>query len=196
MTLKLEAKVVFEQWKYLYENKNKYGQVLLINYPSIDDDKKKIGHNHKMNINEYESSFHELSNSNKCSVVFNDGGIICFNYLFDDEGMIVEHHLNFFPCPYNDEENIEVIMSKLVRIDFEEVGYKASEHSKVHFHSGKYSTLRMPFINWVSPLEFFSFILVHFYKSKSSDILEKICHESRKTMCDEENGTFALSFVK
>lgn len=192
--IKNEQKIMFDEWLFLYNNYAKFEPIEQVCYPFISKNMNIIGENVKINHNYYREDFFNTSKDKRIHILMRDGSMIFFQYLFDKNGKILEHHLTFYPIPKEDD-TIDLTLSKMIRIDFEETGYKPCSHSLVHLHNGKFSSFRFALGNMVSPLEFLSFIMIHLYNYTSQEIISKL-KEMRETVKDDESGTFFMKMRK
>lgn len=197
MPLNNESKIVFNELLFVFRNQNKFKKIQLINYPGLSDDNKYLGENIKISFVNYENEFYKISSEKKVSIVLDDDSIINLNYVFDNEGNIVEHHLCFLPNPLESEVSIEEIESKYIRIDYEHIGYTPKVHSYVHFHIGKYKNLRLPCSSIISPIQFISFIFLFYYNTEYKEFSIFLKKENiRNALTSNESGTFIIDFLK
>lgn len=189
--LQAEQKDVFNEWMFLFNNRTNIDPIDIVCYPKYDSIKKILGKNVKLNYNNYVDEFYAASKNDRISVLMRDGSMVFFCYNFDNNGIVIEHHLSFLPCP-NEDVPLENILSKVIRIDYEQVGYKPNVHSYTHMHQGKFNSYRFTVENIVYPLEFIAFILRVNYDYSSPKIMNELSKVHRCTLTDEENGFFTL----
>lgn len=193
--LQAEEKDIFHEWMFLFNNQKNISPIDTVCHPTHDSEKKTLGKNIKLNYNNYVDEFYIASKNNVIPVLLKDGSMIFFNYIFNEEGIVAEHHISFLPYP-NEEVPLENILSKIIRIDYEKLGYKPNVHSYTHMHHGRFSSYRFTVENIVYPLEFIAYILKTNYDYYSPQIMSIIGKSHRSTITDEENGFFSFHIKK
>ncbi len=191
--------LVFQEWHNLYINCSHYSCINDVRYPIKNGLclGTKIPHIKESNYNEiYES----VSNKNAFSIMFIDGGLATFYYEFDDKKRIHSHSLHYLPNILIESEEDDFynlfsnyskdnILSKYLRVDFGEEGYKEFYHSICHVHFSLIKdALRIPCETWFSPMEFLMFIMTNIYHCPI-DIEYRF---KNKTLTDNELMKFYL----
>ena len=193
--LQAEEKDIFYEWMFLFNHQKNIRPIDTVCYPTHDSEKKILGENIKLSYNNYIDEFYVASKNNVIPVLLKDGSMIFFHYIFDNNGIVIEHHIAFLPYPSEDEP-LENILSKIIRIDYEQQGYKPNVHSYTHMHHGKFSSYRFTVENIVYPLEFIAYIMKTNYDYCYPKIMSMIKETHRSTITEEENGYFAFHIKK
>ena len=190
-----EQKEIYNEWEFIFNNQKNIEPISMVNLPRQLSHSSIFGENVRINYNNYIEDFYATSKNYNIPILLNDHSMLFFNYIFDSNGMIVEHHLTYYPCP-NEEQALEDTLSKIIRVDYEEVGFVENIHSLTHLHNGKFSAYRFTVENIVFPLEFLSFILLTNYNYKFDTINSKLKTDHRLTLKNEEKGYFSLRILK
>lgn len=127
----------------------------------------------------YDDVYRDLDLNEAYDVKLVDGGLLSFQYRFDQFGRLLQHRLSYFPNPvlptvdeapalYEDDElYAEVIARRLVRfpIRFDYAPGQKSElpHPASHLTLGQYENCRIPVLGPLSPNSFGLFIIRNFY---------------------------------
>jgi hypothetical protein len=168
---------IFKEWRSLYQELPKHHLFNLIGFPKTGDAPNTIGYSlpHVKESN-YNDIFSTVLKDKLYSVLFMDGSIITMYYRFDNQDNIHSANLHFLPNPNIDSEDSDIlnifsaytqsdILSKYVRIDFDDNGYEKFFHGYVHLHSTlNKNGPRFSLDSWLSPLQFIEFILITVYK--------------------------------
>lgn len=153
------------------------------NYPSISADAKTIGDLHATTIAlkniHYTRIYTELEQNNQYHIKLPDGGLLIFQYTFNDSAELVKHRLGYFPSPIlpSVEEAPElyeydhlygdILLHRIVRFpvrfDFDPANYKPRLHPHSHLTLGQFDNCRIPASSAISPNTFLLFILRNFY---------------------------------
>lgn len=126
----------------------------------------------------YADIYHDLEMNDQYHIKLPDGGLLLFQYTFDDAGL-VKHRLGFFPSPVlpsveespelyeRDELYGDILLNKIVRFpvrfDYDPKNYKPLFHPKSHVTFGQFENCRVPVSHPVLPNVFFKFIVMNFY---------------------------------
>lgn len=168
---------IFKEWRSLYQELPKHHLFNLIGFPKTSDAPNMIGNSlpHVKESN-YNDIFSAVLNDKLYSVLFMDGSIITMYYQFDNQDNIQSANLHYLPNPNIDSEDSDIfnifsgytqadILSKYIRIDFDDNGYEKFFHGYVHLHSTlNKNGPRFSLDTWLSPLQFIEFILITVYK--------------------------------
>lgn len=169
-----EKEIIFKEWEQLYITCQKLYYVNEVKYPTEANLSfgKKVEHIKEDN---YKKIFETLFSENNFSMLMLDGGIISLFYEFDQDGNVCSHCLHYFPNILIESEDDDIyhlfsdyeeknILSKYVRIDFGKLGFQEHYHSTCHIHfSLNKDGIRIPCDSWVSPMEFYMFIMTYIY---------------------------------
>lgn len=172
--IQTEKELVFSEWKKLYYSCSNLHNVNDVKFPSEVNFclGKKVEHVKEDN---YREVFEKLFNDNNFSILMMDGGIISLFYKFEQNGDVCSHCLHYFPNILIESEEDDIynlfsdyenknILSKYVRIDFGKIGFQEHYHSACHIHfSLNKDGVRIPCNSWVSPMEFYMFIMTYIY---------------------------------
>ncbi len=174
---------IFNEWLSIYQTADKYSLFNLISYPKSNDDANTIGHDlPHVKESKYKDIFNSISQNKHFSVLFMDGSIITMYYQFDDQDNIQSANLHYLPNPYIDNEDSDIfkifseytpsdILSKYIRIDFDENGYEKFFHGYAHLHSTlNKNGPRFSLDAWLSPIQFIEFILITVYKQSAFNL--------------------------
>lgn len=186
-----EEKDIYDEWMFLFNNQKNIPTIDTVGHPRYDSTQKIIGKSIKINYNNYREEFYLVSKDNPIPILLADGSMIFFDYVFDEDGTIVEHHLSYLPSP-TEKDSLESTLSKIIRIDYEQEGFIPNVHSYTHLHSGKNSSYRFTVENIVYPLEFIAFIILTNYNHISEKIMNELGKTHRSTLTEEEKGFFSL----
>lgn len=171
---KTEKELIIKEWKKLYTNCSNLCYVNDVKFPSESNQYlgDKVTHIKEKN---YKQVFESLYNDNSFSILMMDGALITLFYEFDNSGSVCSHCLQYLPniLIENDDDDlyhlfsdyeIRNILSKYVRIDFGKIGFQEHYHSACHIHfSLNKDGIRIPCDSWVSPMEFYMFIMTYIY---------------------------------
>jgi hypothetical protein len=143
----------------------------------------------------YETIYLELINQNAFHMKLQDGGLLIFQYIFDNQKVLLKHRLAFFPSPRlptieeapdlyaNDEMYGDILLEKIVRFpvrfDFDPKNFKDVIHPKSHLTLGQFENCRLPITSPVTPYSFLMFVLRNFYfqsYKKNKNIFDKKIH--------------------
>jgi len=168
---------------------------------------------------DYLSKYNILRKADNYNFILLDGGLVQFQYSFDEDGVISGHRLAFFPSPnlekYEDasEEyrttyfgesefhdlNESNIVSFPIRFDFSsnEKHFVPIYHPYCHLSLGEYKFCRIPVSNPLTPCEFMNFILKNFYSKAVKDFCGDLnfCSDFNfsNTISQEERTTLHLN---
>ncbi len=153
------------------------------NYPSVNTGTHTIGDLNATTIAlkniPYSSIYAELERNNQYHIKLPDGGLLIFQYAFDDQQELVKHRLGYFPSPIlptveeapelyeQDQLYGDILLNRIVRFpirfDFDPSNYKPGFHPHSHLTFGQFDNCRIPASRAISPNIFLIFILRNFY---------------------------------
>ena len=127
----------------------------------------------------YEEIYSEIESNNSYHIKLPDGGLLIFQYMFDNTETLEKHRLSYFPSSVlptfdeaptlyeNDELYGDVVRNALVRFpirfDYDPAAHQELTHPKSHLTLGQYENCRIPVESAVSPHVFMMFLLRNFY---------------------------------
>ena len=136
--------------------------------------------------NNYIEDLSKIKESQKNHILLSDNSVISLTYHFDSNGNIIKHNISYIPDILDKEsfwssrqsqdehsynEYFNNMISKYLRIDFDDLGYAEYHHSKVHMHIGlRDNDFRLPVYGIIYPNEFIYFILKYVYKDVDSSL--------------------------
>lgn len=128
---------------------------------------------------EYRQIYLELERNDSYHVKFPDGGLLIFQYIFDDADLLIKHRLAFFPpadlptieeAPHlyeSDELYGDIVSHQIVRFpirfDFDPSNAKDVIHPHSHVTFGQFVNCRIPVSRPILPNAFSLFVLMNFY---------------------------------
>jgi hypothetical protein len=127
----------------------------------------------------YEDVYSELEANEAYDIKLIDGGLLLFQYRFDETENLLQHRLAFFPSPVlptidespalyeQDELYSDIVARRLVRFpirfDYAPRHFSESTHPRSHLTLGQYEHCRIPVAGPLSPNAFGIFIIRNFY---------------------------------
>ncbi len=175
----------------------------------------------RINFKSYREVYTDMVENNKYYLIFIDGSILNMEYLFDGN-IICKHTLSFYPScnnelgssgsealeqygieDENEIEDLQILLSNYIRVDFDEVGRKEYFHSLVHMHTSVFKqSVRFPVESYILPLEFICFVLKYIYRENGQyldDWYVKLqsdynLFDTRKLLTENELKRFRLHF--
>lgn len=127
----------------------------------------------------YEEIYTELDENDGYHIKLPDGGLLLFQYIFNNDKTLGKHRLCYFPsfvlpstdeAPHlyeHDELYGDVIVKKIVRFpirfDYDPHAYVDVTHPVSHLTLGEYEHCRIPVNGAVTPYAFVMFLLRNFY---------------------------------
>lgn len=198
--LKNEAKIVFDELMYIYKNYYSSGMISQCKYPKYDEKNKKFG-NEKFRISRknYLKDFIKIGENGMFFLEFYDESLVSISYEFDGNGQIVRFELSFIPSfesPLFKNHDEHSILSKYIRIDFDNEGYKKITHPKIHLHNNlERDGLRIPLNTIIYPSEFVYLILRYYYDYDWVNLYKRLSGftKGKEMLDDEEKKLFYLS---
>lgn len=141
----------------------------------------------------YEQYYKYLTDHRSFNARLLDGGIIQFQYLFDQNDL-VKHRLVYFPSPYlrkfqldpdayfNDELYLEVVSRHVIlfpiRFDYDAASAQDVEHPACHLTLGDFKGCRIPVSRPLTPCWFADFVLRNFYRTEHFNPTAKLPDQS------------------
>lgn len=187
--IKSERKQIIEEWQWIYANFPKF--------KLIEDMKNVLEINHSLGINaghfkstNYVDLYNQTFENEDYSICLMDYSLICMNYVFDASGKTISHNLMYIPCPTNEEENesLNEVLSKYIRVDYDRFGYKKTIHTLVHLHTNIYkSQMRIPIMHILTPKDFLFVILKYVYHSDDEIVNSLLVDKERDILLDSED---------
>jgi len=145
----------------------------------------------------YRDIYAELEKNKQFHIKLPDGGLLVYQYTFDNEDKIIKNRLGFFPSPnlptfeenpelYEQDELYGDIMTHRIvrfpiRFDFDPKNYQPKFHPHSHLTLGQFDNCRIPVSHPLSPNDFTLFILRNFYHRLYKRHLNKF--EKRMNVC-------------
>lgn len=127
----------------------------------------------------YSDVYNEIDKNDAYHIKMPDGGLLLFQYQFNNEFELKKHRLAFFPSsvlptmeemPYlyeNDELFADIMLNRLVRFpirfDYDPENHQDVFHPKSHLTLGQFENCRIPTVGPLTPNAFLMFILRSFY---------------------------------
>lgn len=186
---KSERKRIVEEWQWIYANFPKFKQ--------IEDMKNVAENNHILGINvghfkpkNYVELYNQTFENETYSICLFDYSLICMSYTFDSRGKVISHNLMYIPCPTNEEENesLHESISKYLRVDYDQSGYKKTIHTRVHLHTNIYkSKMRIPLAHILTPKDFLYIVLKYVYHSNDIMVNSLLIEKKRDNLLDLED---------
>lgn len=128
---------------------------------------------------DYCDIYRELESNQLFHIKLPDGGLLVFQYSFDEKDVLRKHRLGFFPSPVlptveeapelyqYDELYGDILLRQIVRFpirfDFDPKNYRPKYHAHSHLTLGQFENCRIPVTHAVSPNGFLLFVLRNFY---------------------------------
>jgi hypothetical protein len=128
---------------------------------------------------EYNLIYSDIEKNNLFHIKTPDGGLITYQYTFDNNNVLRKHRLAFFPsislptseeAPQlyeNDELYGDIISNRLVRFpirfDFDPDNHNEVFHPQSHLTLGQFEHCRIPVTGPVTPYSFTLFLVRNFY---------------------------------
>lgn len=139
----------------------------------------------------YQEIFDKLLRDDKYTILLIDDSIITMQYIFDDNGKLLQHTLSFLPNYrqniLEDEEEMQEDadispkefsrrLSNYIRIDYGELGRQDYYHALVHLHIGVFKeSVRMPLQCFLYPKEFLFLIFKYIYHLEDDELVKLEC---------------------
>lgn len=140
----------------------------------------------------YKDIYNELESNDQYHIKLPDGGLLLFQYTFENQDTLLKHRLGYFPSPSlpsieeapelyeRDDLYGDILLHRIVRFpirfDFDPKNYKRAIHPHSHVTLGQFDNCRIPVSHPSSPNTFFMFIVRNFYfllYKKNMNSLEK-----------------------
>lgn len=140
----------------------------------------------------YSDIYEELESNNQYHIKLPDGGLLIFQYTFDNQDVLLKHRLGYFPCPIlpsqeeapdlyaRDELYGDLIAKRIVRFpirfDFDPICYRPVFHAHSHMTLGQFENCRIPASHPLPPNTFLNFIVRNFYfqmYKKNQNVFER-----------------------
>jgi hypothetical protein len=146
----------------------------------------------------YSDMYRQARESRAFNFIMIDGALLLMQYRFKAKELI-SHRLSFFPSPglllfqnesevyWNDEIFADMIEKQSVgvplRFDFDPAAFREVIHPASHLTLGQYSNCRIPVSSPLTPYQFVSFVIKHFYDTKENIFTDKM-QPSDEHFCD------------
>lgn len=127
----------------------------------------------------YDDVYREIESNDAYDVKLVDGGLLIFQYRFDNTEALMQHRLAYFPNPIlptvdeapalyeQDELYGDIIARRLVRFpirfDYAPSQQRDMIHPASHLTLGQYENCRIPVVGPMGPNSFGTFIIRNFY---------------------------------
>ena len=187
---KSERKQIIEEWQWIYAN--------FPRFKLIADMKNAVEVNHALGVNaghfkptNYIDLYNQTFENETYSICLSDYSLICMSYVFDSRGKTISHNLMYIPCPTNEEENesLHESLSKYLRVDYDQSGYKKTVHTRVHLHTNIYkSKMRIPIVHILTPKDFLYIVLKYVYHSDDTIVDTLLVEKKRDSLLDLEDS--------
>lgn len=128
---------------------------------------------------DYSRIYAELEQHDSYHVKLPDGGLLTFQYSFNQQDELTKHRLGFFPPSHlptvdeapllyeNDELYGDIVLNRIVRFpirfDFDPANAKELIHPRSHLTIGQFDNCRIPVSHPLTPNSFALFVLRNFY---------------------------------
>lgn len=188
-----EYSIIIKDLKFIYSNYYlSSGMIKQCKFPNYNEESKLIGNEkYRVSRENYADDFVHVGDESKYFIELKDESLISVRYLFDEEKNLVSFESNLL---FKNKDDFS-ILSKYIRIDYDNEGYKTMVHPKIHLHNNlERDGLRIPLNNIVYPSEFVYLILRYYYDFDWTILKKNLIYyqDKKEFLTDEEKSLFFL----